>query len=135
MTYPSLWVNRLFPTLPGELRAEEAERRPGGLEAWLPLTGALLAAARAGCTAQCPGTSRVPPAVGDMGKHVLVGQVLAGASTRLPHPEGFSLTHPIPLNVYSEDSPWGVSDPQTHFTDKGEGWVPWNESRPQKRLT
>ena len=48
MTYSSLWMNRLFPTLPGELRAEEAERRPGGLEAWPPLSGALLAAARVG---------------------------------------------------------------------------------------
>lgn len=135
MTYSSLWVNCLFPTLPGELRAEEAERRPGRLEAWPPLSGALLATARAGCTVQCPRTSRVPPAVGDIGKRVLAGQVLAGASTCLPHPEGFSLTHPVRLNVYSEDSPWGVSDPETHFTAKDKGWVPWNESRPQKWLT
>lgn len=83
IAHPSLWVNCLFPTLPGELRAEEAEGRPGGLEAWPPLPRALLAAARAGCMVQCPGASRVPPAVGDMGNASLLGRCWLG------HPPAF----------------------------------------------
>ena len=110
----------------------EETRRAGGLASplWSP----------AGCSQgwvhhSVPKNQQGPPCSWGIGKRVLAGQVLAGASTRLPHPEGFSLTHPVRLNVYSEDSPRGVSDPETHFTAKDKGWVPWNESRPQKWLT
>ena len=82
-----------------------------------------------------PRSQQGPPCGWGHGKRVLAGQVLAGTSTRLPHPEGFSLTRPVLLNVYSEHSLCRVSDPETHFTAKCEGWVPWNESRPQKQLT
>lgn len=92
MAHPSLWVNCLFPTLPGELRAEEVERRPGGLEAWPPLPRALLAAARAVRTVQCPGASRVPTVVGDMGSASLLGRCWLGHPPPSP-PRGF-LTHP-----------------------------------------
>lgn len=82
---PSLWVNH-FPTLPGELRAEEAEMRPGGLEAWPPTAAACwLQLLGAGCTAQRPGTSRSPCSWGH-GETCPCWNI-AGASTRLPHPE------------------------------------------------
>lgn len=134
MAHPSLWVNCLFPTLPGELRAEEAEGRASGLEAWPPLPGP--------CWLQ-PGLGAWFSAQEPAGSPLRSGTwetcpCWAGAGWDihpLPHPEGFPLTRPVLLNVYSEHSPCRASDPETHFTAKREGWVPWNESRPQKQLT
>lgn len=95
-------------------RRSSGLRRGGREEARPPLAEAPLAAGRR----PAPSNQQAPYAVWNTAVTCPCG---ARAPISLPWPGGVLTPPPVCLNVYSEDSPPCVSDPETYFTAKNEG--------------